>query len=669
MSRKFFLWIIPILILLPLLVEARVTELVIRSVESPIFEGTSFGDVGQYERLTGFVKGELDPADPLNKDIVNIQKAPRNAQGLVEYETEIYILKPVELNKGNDRIFYELSNRAMKLGLNLINDIPFNKINDPYLAEDAGNGFLMREGYTVIYSGWQMRYPIAGVTTEAFPYPISGPGGIFARFPIATDNGNPIIGLSREEFIDESGKATLASNLSYPAANLDPKQATLTVREKQTDPRQALTSWRYLNSLKIEITRPGPPFDAGSIYEFIYPAKNPVVYGMSYASVRDVLSFFRYEASDDQDRLNPLAPAGSSAIEKVIVMGNSQTGRYLRNLIYEGFTIDEKGRQVMDGAIPVIAGARLNWTNYEFALPGVWSRQHFTHFQPGDQFPFTYGVLKDPVSGKTDGILKKCQASGSCPKIMHTDTDTEFWEARASLVVTDTRGNDITLPNNVRAYLFSGTQHAPAWPGELEWCQNSLNPLDYRPLSRAVVVAMNDWISDGIKPPDSNFPTNSENTLVPPAQSGFPQIPGANYTGQINALRLVDYTVQPPVEGADYPILVSRVDSDGNGVAGIRLPDVEVPIATYAGWNIRSSGHAEGDLCDGYGSSIPFAKTKAERIASGDPRLSLEERYKSHDDYVEKVSDAANDLVRKRFLLEEDAERIVKKALEINFIP
>jgi hypothetical protein len=362
-----------------------------------------------------------------------------------------------------------------------------------------------------------------------------------------------------------------------------------------------------------------------------------------------------------------LAPRGIPDIEKVLVFGTSQCGRFLRNLIYEGFTQDEEKRQVMDGAMPDIAGSRLNWSNFQFALPGVWSRQHANHFQPGDQFPFTYGVLNDPISKRKDGILKKCQETGTCPKIMHTDSDTELWEARASLVVTDTNGKDVVLPDNVRAYLFTGGQHGTAMPPEYLIpgnCQQRKNPLDFRPLYRSLLVALDKWVTNGTEPPASRFPKRADGTLVTSDQSstGFPQIPGVNYNGRLNWLRLTDYSVQPPSEGSHYPVFVSRMDSDGNGVAGIRLPDIEVPIATYTGWNLRASGHAKGELCDGDGSYIPFARTRAERLAGGDPRLSIEERYRNHSDYVNKITQAANVLVRERLLLQEDAELIKKRA-------
>ncbi len=669
MGRRIVLSIASILSMIPGLTEARVTELVIDSVESPTFEGLRFGSVGRYERLVGHFKGELDPTDPLNSGIVNLDKAPRNARGFVEYEADLYLFKPIDMQKGNGRILYSVPNRSFKTANLFLNSGPVD--NDPHMASDVGTGFLMREGYTIVWSGWQMRHPVPGQGSEASPADYGG--GIFARLPVATQDGEPIVGTSREEFIPDKDAATHVGNLSYPAADLKPASASLTIRQKQSDARQAPEdlSWRYLNESQIEITRP-EGFDAGAIYEFIYPAKDPVVYGIAFASIRDILSFLRYEIADQTGRPNPLSgdERGQSkdrrrpAVDKVLAVGVSQAGRFLRSLIHEGFNEDEAHRQVIDGAMPTIAGSRRNWTNFEFALPGTWSRQHETHYQRGDQFPFTYPVLHDPISGKTDGILATCRRTKTCPKIMHVDTDAEMYQARASLVVTDTSGNDIDLPAEVRAYLFAAAQHSAGGPIDRGICQNFRNPLDYRPFMRALLVALDEWVSEGIEPPPSQFPSRSDGTLVASDETGFPVIPGVAYEGLYNSLRLTDYSVQPPAEEGAYPVFLSAVDSDGNPVAGILPVEVEVPLGTFAGWNLRAPGFAEGELCHGDGSYLPFAKTESERAAADDPRPSIESRYPDHGAYVREVSRAVRRLVNERFLRREDAWRITSGAAE-----
>jgi len=665
MRTKIFVGIMVAMLLIPFLIaEARVTEVIITSTESPTFGGLSFDSVGQYEKLVGIVKGELDPNDPLNAGIVNIDKAPRNTRGFVEYNADIYIFKPVNLKKGNGRILYDVLNRGNKGAHSTYNNGLGG--NNPTTADDAGIGFLMREGYVFMWSGWQGSYYIPGQYSQA----LVGSGGdrMFIRLPSA-----PVQGVNREEFIpDEASRnikyvdaIKIIGNLSYPAADMNPALATLTIREHQADARQtpAGMTWQYLNNLQIEIMRPAG-FDDGAIYEFIYPSKDPVVYGVAFASTRDALSFLRYEVYDDAGRPNPLAPEGILSIEKVYGYGASQSGRYLKNLIYEGFNQDENGRMVFDGAISHIGGSRDNWLNFAFAQPGCWSRQHETHFQVNDQFPFTYKVLYDPISGLTGGLLVKCAATGTCPKIMQTDTELEMYQARASLVYTDTMGNDITLPENVRAYEFTACQHSAnssTAPGN---CKYLRNPLDYRPLQRALLVALDEWVTYGTKPPDNQHPTRASGTLVTSANVGFPNIPGVTYTGLYNWLRLTNYNVQPPAEYAYYPVFLPKVDSDGNGVAGIRLPEVEVPLATYTGWNLRAPGYAENDLCSGNGSYFPFAQTKAERLATGDPRPSIEERYPNHGTYVNAVARAVNKLVNKRLLLQEDAVRYKKAAAQ-----
>jgi hypothetical protein len=663
MRRRAFVWFMCVMLSIPLLAEAHVTELVIKEKESPTFEGLAFGSVGQYERLVGYARGELDPTDLLNAGIVNIDRAPRNARGCVEYEADVFILKPVDLEKGNARLFYDVLNRGNKTADMTINNGPTYgpEGNNPRLAKDAGDGFLMKEGYTIVWSGWQLSYPYPGSTNARND---ATGDRMSARFPVATEeDGSPIIGLSREEFIDGGNQSSFVGNLGYPTADNHPALSTLTVRQKETYPRQTPKdmTWRYLSDWKIEITRPAG-YDGGAIYEFIYPAKDPVVYGIAFAAVRDVVSYLRYGTSDDEGNPNPLAPKGTPGVEKVLTHGRSQCGRFLRDMIYQGFNQNEKGRIVFDGVMALVAGSRKSFCNFEFAQPGRWSRQHEDHLQPGDQFPFTYGVLTDPISGRTDSILAKCRKSDTCPKIMQIDTDTEFWQGRASLVLTDTKGADITLPDSVRYYLLGSAQHAPAGTTDRSFRRYLSNPLDYRPFTRALIVALDKWITDGTEPPASRYPKRADGTLVPPDQVKFPKIPGVVYNGVVNGLRLTDYSVQPPAEGRAYPVLVPQVDSVGNTLAGVLHPFIEVPTATHTGWNLRASGHAENELGDGYGSYIPFAQTRAERTASGDPRPSIEERYSNHDAYVSKVAEVVDRLVQERFLLEWDAHRIKKAA-------
>jgi Alpha/beta hydrolase domain len=348
-------------------------------------------------------------------------------------------------------------------------------------------------------------------------------------------------------------------------------------------------------------------------------------------------------------------------------MGISQSGRFLRDFLYRGFNEDMDGKIVFDGMHPDIAGSRKTFTNFRFSQPGRWQKQHEDHEYPGDQFPFTYVTMKDPISGKTDGILERCSQTGTCPKIIHSDGEYEIWGARASLIVTDPTGHDIRLPDNVRVFAYAGTQHGGgagvlAGNPRAGICQNLNDPMSLRAIRTALTIDLYQWVAKGVAPPDSRFPTVANGGLVPAKSIGFPSIPGVTFTGLYNPLRLHDFSTLPPKDGPAYTVLVGRVDADGNMVDGVRNPFLTVPIGTYTGWNLRRSGYAEGDQCAQNGSFIPFAKTKAERTANGDPRLSLEERYPTHVAYVAKVRAAADSLVKDRLLLQDDADEIVQRA-------
>lgn len=626
---------------------AEITRMDLTSVESPTFGGRSFGDVGQYERLKGTAHGQVDPNDPSNAGIALLSRAPRNAQGMVEYSVDVDVLRPVEPARGNGRMLYDVVNRGNKLALRYMN---FGGGNDPRTAADAGDGYLMDEGYTIVWSAWQGDIAAGG-------------DALTASFPVArAADGSPYTGESRDEWVFDNTTDPVVANLAYPVADIDPTRARLTVRQNEADARQTPTdlTWTYVGDRQISIDRPAG-FDAGAIYELVYPARDPIVMGLALAATRDVVSFLRYENADTAGTPNPLARGGLAS--HAIGMGVSQSGRMLRDLLWQGFNEDEAGRRVFDGLLPIIAGSRRSFTNFPFAQPGRFSRQHEDHLQPGDQFPFAYPVLTDPISGRTDGILARCSRTRSCPKIAHVDSDSELYQARGSLVVTDAVGRPIRQPAGVRVYQLAGTQHGPAATPARGNCQNLSNPLDFRPL-RAILRGLDRWTADGVRPPASRYPSVRNGTLVEPSRVArmFPTIPGVTYTGRVNGLRLTDYTALPPTEGEPYPVLIAPVDRDGNPRGGVRNPDLSVPLATYGGWNVRREGFAPGELCSVTGSYIPFAATRAERRAAGDSRLSLEERYRDHEEYVGQVTTAAGRLVRQRLLLARDISYYVEKA-------
>ena len=613
---------------------AQITEFDLELVESPALDGQRFGDIGQYELLRGVVAGELEPADWRHEHIVNLDRAPRNAAGRVAYRATVEIYRPVDMSRWNRAIFHTVSNRG---------------------GAGAAEPALLERGFAFVRVGWQGDL----TPTES---------NIVAYVPVATDpDGSPIVGPALEEFIFNDAEPRSRGRLTYPAASLDAGDGMLSVRATQTGKREAPADlqWRYINEREIEIER-AAGFDGGAIYEFIYQARDPLVLGLGFAAMRDAISFLRYETADAAGNANPLATANGLATT-ALSLGISQSGRMLRDFLYQGFNEDVAGRIVFDGIHPNIAGSRKTFTNYQFGQPGRWQKQHEDHVYPGDQFPFTYATLTDPVSGRTDGLQERCRASNTCPKIVHSDSEAELWQARASLIVTGPKGNHIELPDNVRVYLVSGTQHGGGpgvhtRPPSRGMCQNLSNPLALAPTRTALSVALYEWVANETEPPPSHFPTVRGGGLVPADGLEFPGIPGVAYAGSYNPLHLADHRSLPPMYGDAYTVLVGRVDADGNMVDGVRSPNLVAPVGTYTGWNLRRDGFAEGAQCGGTGSFIPFAATEADRRTAGDPRPSLEARYADHGVYVDAVSVAASALVESRLLLPDDADAIVERA-------
>lgn len=625
---------------------AKVVKFEILKVESPAFEGRTFGAVGTYDRIVARATIAVAPDDIHNQIIVDLDRAPRDAQGQVEAVTDVEILRPTVAADGNRTLFYEVLNRGSKLGLALFNDIPA-VTNDLVKAADAGNGFLMNHGYTVVWSGWQGDI-IPGGGRMTFSPPVA---------PGVTD-------LAREDFIFDHTDNPAIGTLSYPAVDLDPVNAKISVREREADPRAtpAGIGVTFESPTRISIRRP-EGFDAGAIYEFIYIAKDPKVMGLGFAATRDVVSFLRNETADTAGTANPLA----GRIERAIGFGLSQSGRYLHDYLYLGFNADEAGRTVFEGLMPHIAGGKKTFTNYRFSQPGRSPYEHADMLYPGADFPFTYPVIADSVTGKSDGLLARCLAAGNCPKIIKTDSELEFYQQRASLVVTDTQGDAITMPDNVRLFLLSNLQHyalAQDKSRMVKVCANPTNPLNAGPPVRALLVAMNEWIAKGTLPPNSRYPSRADGTLVPPWASavGFPKIPGFAYPSRIAQPTALKSEDMPPSKGAAYPVFVPKTDADGRDIAGIHLPTLEAPAATHTGWNLRKAGFSEGELCDNNGSMIPFAATREERLKINDPRLSMAERYPNDGDRAAAIAKATQQLVRDRLLLEEDAGLFIAKS-------
>ena len=653
-----------------------ITRLVIQRRE-PFASGHEFPITGAYEKLVGKIYGAVDPNNRRNKVIVKLNRAARNRRGKVEYAGDFCILKPVDMARGNGKIFFDAPNRGGKRIVAFLNDAP--RSDDPSTVEDAGSGFLMRQGYTIVWCGWQ---------GDLMPLK----NWLVLSVPVAMNHGKEIVRQIRTEIVvDEKGvKSQPLSGdervRSYEAASRDKSQALLTMREKSYGRRVAVppSEWEFAACERNPLTgketvKPSTKdvylrsgFKPGHIYEFIYPAKNPLVLGLGFAAVRDFVSFLRYEAKDRQGQPNPLGTKKKSArIRCAYAWGRSQSGRFLRDLIYHGFNEDEGGRKVFDAVAPHVAGGGRLFLNYEFARPVTSSQQHTNQLDP-ELFPHAYNIISDAQSGRRDGILKRPKSD---PLVMHTQTSTEYWQKRGCLAHTDGRGNDLRLPDNLRLYVIASAQHNSPFGSEpaKDNTQQLINPLPAGEVLRALMIAMDLWVTHGIAPPPSRYPKVADGTLVAPNQkrTGFPKIPGVRYAGLHNRQLFLDYgqnirrgrmDVHPPrpIGNGAYTILVPKADHDGNDIAGIRLPAVQVPLGTYTGWNLRPRGLAEDELSGLLGSFIPFAKTKRSRRK--DPRLSLQERYQGQADYVQKVSRAARGLVDERFLLPEDAERIIAAA-------
>jgi hypothetical protein len=583
----------------------------IKAIE-PLADGAAFGEAGAYERVMGVAKGEVDPKAPGNKAIALIDKAPLNANGKVEYSTDFYILRPKDPAKGNGGILYEVNNRGRKMLFGNIADGP-QGVNDPKTTADVGNGFPLRRGYTIVWSGWDPDAPRANL-------------GLGLIAPVATDNGRPIVQTVRDEFISGTrGGALEAFKLSYEMAR--EQGARLTVRERQADPPQDV-AWTAIDSKSIKLADGGKP-KPGYIYEFTYQGTNPKVQGLGFAATRDFVSFLRH---DERGRA-----ATGGPITHALAFGVSQAGRYLRHHISEGFNRDEQGRRVFDGIHTHIAGVGRLFFNVPFSQPARTNTQHEDHSAPEAWFPFSTASLEDPLTKQKGSVFR---GDGSDPKLIETNTSTEYWQKGASLLTTDPLGaRDIDLPENSRVYMIAGTQHggragATADPGPNVNPRNPHNPM---PAVRALLTALDDWVVKGVAPPKSRTPTLKDGTLVEPDKTGFPAIAGAAVVKVTNRV-------------GDYRTLVCKVDADGNEVAGIRLPDIAVPLATYTGWNEYKPPYPKGELADRDGSYFAFAPAK------------IAERYKNRADYLAKVQAAVESLVRDRLMLQEDAERYLAKA-------
>ena len=641
-----------VLCTVPLTAQAHVTELRITST-APFLNGESFGKTGAYVRIMGVAKGEIDPKSAQNASIVDLDKAPRNARGMVEYDVDITILKPADLSKGNGFLFYEVLNRGNKQVTQRLHDLTVPGLmaqNDPKTRAEVGNGFLFERGYTLVWSGWDSDVPKSNARMSA-------------RLPMAMQDGKPIVKRIRHEFqIGLRVRAdTLTAKLVYPAATTDTTKARLTKRLRASDKRIDVPAdrWEFADARSVRLLPKDTKFDPNAIYELWYDATNPVVLGVGYAATRDVVSFLRYAAADAKGAANPLRVDGNG-VQHVLGFGGSQSGRFLRLFIEMGMNKDEQGQKVFDGVYSHTAGAGKVFGNHEFGMPARTGTQHEDHDYPENWFPFSTATATDPFSGKSGSILR---GDSSDPKIIESNTSTEYWQKGASLLTVDPSGkSDMTLPANARVYLIAGTKHGghAGLKPKRGVCVNMSNPHNPGPAMRALVVALTEWVADNKAPPPSMVPTLAAHTAVTPKMLEWPKAKDIVPPPGNNSVSVPPDWIDPAPSTQRYATFVTAIDGDGNEVAGIRLPDIAVPLATYTGWNMIKI--APSELCDREGTYAPFARTKAEREAAHDPRLSLEERYGTHDAFVAKTKAAADALVAQRLLLPADAAAYVKAA-------
>ena len=635
---------------------AGVTRLRIERREV-VLSGQSFGAAGPYEKLIGKVEFALDPALPQNRGIVDLNLAAKNAQGLVEFSADFYLLKPVDPTRGNGRLFYEAGNRGTKRILSVFQDAANS--SDPTAAQEFGNGALMREGFTLLWMGWQWDVPEGRMRME---------------IPIATNNGQPITGWVRGNFIPGAG-ATSASiadrgHQPYPVVDPTSDQHRLLVRSLPTDPPREISrsTWRFTGPGTITLDR---GFEPGLIYDVVYRARDPRVIGTGLAGTRDLVSFFKH-ATPAQG--NPM-----QGITAAMGWGVSQTGRFLRHFVYEGFNEDEHGARVFDGVIDQVGGAGRGSFNHRFGQQSRDQLQHFNILYPVDMFPFTDAEQLDPETGITDGLLSRATRSNTVPKFFHVLTDSEYFNRAGSLVHTDVTGTkDVPPPSTSRIYFIASAPHIvgafpPAPYSDPDFVGRAdMNTLVYTPVIRALFRSLDRWIADDVEPPPSRYPTLADGTLTAIDKSGWPAIPGYVRPQSPMTTYRLDFgpewskgivTKEPPGIGKAFVGRVPAVDEAGNDRAGIRLPEITVPLATHTGWNYRQATIGAPDrLASEIGSYLPLSRTKADRDKTGDGRKSIAERYTGLEDYLGRISLAAVALVNERFLLPEDVPALVGRA-------
>ena len=674
--RARVIWFLLMSAILVSVAQARVVRVEVTS-RTDIQDGKPFGNTGAYEKIVGHVYFAVDPANLHNRQIVDLDKAPRNAQGEVEFSADLYLLKPKDMAKGNQAVLFEVSNRGGRGILSLVNG----------REGEFGDGFLMRQGYTIAWVGWEFDLSSQGEHLRL-------------SAPIAHDpGGKEIDGLVRTDFTPAEKRNDMPlghillgpdGGNSYPVDDPANQKNVLTARDTPTGNRTTIprSEWSFGHIVNGQLKADphyvhlNNGFVPGKIYELIYTANNPAVVGVGLAAVRDFLSYLKYN------------PQATAPVKRAYAVGISQSGRFLRHFIYQDFNADEQGRQVMDGVIAHVAGAGRGSFNHRFAQPSRDAQPMSSLFFPTDLFPFTDLPEDDSGTDQKAGLLDAATRSKTVPRIFYTNTSYEYWGRAASLIHTTADGTkDAPTAANTRVYFLAGLEHftVPFPPenrvgGNPDYtAQQKANPNPIQWYWRALITDMDQWVKEGKEPPASTYPKIAESTLAPLEKYKFPKIPGVNTPHEVSLAYHLDFavevfgpppgkggdssqpqmawiTIEPPQVGAPFGVLVPQSDSDGNDLGGVRLPELQVPLATYTGWNLRDpSIGAPEQRVSFLGSWIPLSRTAEERKKSGDPRLSIAERYKSQDEYMNKFEQATKKLIEQRFLLQEDLPSILER--------
>jgi len=645
----------------PLFVYARVVRVEITSRQD-VLDGKPFGDAGPYERIVGRVHFSLAVANPHNQRIVDLGKAQNLKNGDVEFAADFIAIRPKDPRKGNGSMLLENPNRGRSRIVSLIDG------GDWDVARDAGDAWLLRNGFTFVSLGWQ--------------WDAAGADALHLYAPIATDNGKTISGLLRGDLMPSKemqeiplGHLILGNigGTEYPVAAPDDPRNVLTVRDSRDAPRNVIprSEWQFAQTIDGKLTPSGRHihlnggFHPGKIYEYVYVVADPVVAGVAFGVVRDFASYAKHAA-------DAIVPA-----DRVYGEGISQNGRFLRNFLYDGFNADEDGRMALDGVLAHVAGAGRGSFNYRFAQPSRDAQPTSSIFFPTDIFPFTDEDENDPVTGDVGGLLNRAVADKVVPKIFFSNTSYEYWGRAAALIHTTADGkHDAAISDNVRIYHFTGLQHfsGPFPPangaGDLLG-QEPQSPLAIHYFWRAMIANMDAWVRSNTLPPASSYPKIADGTLVPLSDYAFPAIRGINKPHEANAGTRLDFgpnwrngilSLEPPKVSEAFPVLVPQVDADGNERDGVRLPEITVPLATIAGWNLRDPSIGAPDQRVSFEDSyILFPKTAAEREKTGDPRNSIAERYSNREDYMARYTQAVDDLVKQRWILPEDRGAVVHR--------